>query len=422
MKGLYTNSNSKSDFVQNGLHASIQDGENIYIASAFFTEYDIIREFTDRNCHVRIVVRLGFPTSPKALRSLLNSKKIDARFYTSNSFHPKLYIFSDKVALVGSANLTKMAILTNQEVVLEVDSEDPRFSELTSLFSDYWDEAQVLTNESIEKYELIYNKNKEAISQVGKMDEDIHKEIGDVVFENIDRGKKKKNKESIFLDSYRKSYQESVSAFNYIQNEYKKYGRKVDESLIPLRIEIDSFFSFVRDVHATQETWREQPIGWGEKKKELVRALVNEWKHTKREHFEETIVNVNYPLISQVFESKESIDSITIEEIADVLVVLHSFHDRLRFYRGGLESLKTAFVKTNDVNKVKNSFTYLFFGEGDIIKRMSDLVFNSEYKLTEFGQSNVQELVGWVNGEDLPVVNGRTTKVLRYFGFDVRQL
>ncbi|OOI06655.1 hypothetical protein BIW16_03155 [Vibrio sp. OULL4] len=30
--------------------------------------------------------------------------------------------------------------------------------------------------------------------------------------------------------------------------------------------------------------------------------------------------------------------------------------------------------------------------------------------------------IGWINKENLPVINGRTTKVLRYFGFDVKQL
>jgi hypothetical protein len=43
-------------------------------------------------------------------------------------------------------------------------------------------------------------------------------------------------------------------------------------------------------------------------------------------------------------------------------------------------------------------------------------------KLEQFGTANVQELVGWDNKEDFPVINGRTTKVLRYFGLDVRQM
>jgi hypothetical protein len=84
--------------------------------------------------------------------------------------------------------------------------------------------------------------------------------------------------------------------------------------------------------------------------------------------------------------------------------------------------LKNTFIKNNDVKRVKESLSHLLYGKGEIIKRMADLIFNSDYKLNEFGQANVQELVGWINRENLPVINGRTTKVLRYFGFEVRQL
>ena len=46
---------------------------------------------------------------------------------------------------------------------------------------------------------------------------------------------------------------------------------------------------------------------------------------------------------------------------------------------------------------------------------MADLIYSPEYRLA-------QELVGWLNTQDLPVINGRTTKVLRYFGLNVQQL
>ena len=93
MQNLYTNRNSKKDFVQNGLYENVKEGMDIFIASAFFTEFDVISMLLEKNCHVRIVVRLGFPTSPSALEKLLNNNSIEARFYTSHSFHPKMYIF-----------------------------------------------------------------------------------------------------------------------------------------------------------------------------------------------------------------------------------------------------------------------------------------------------------------------------------------
>lgn len=49
------------------------------------------------------------------------------------------------------------------------------------------------------------------------------------------------------------------------------------------------------------------------------------------------------------------------------------------------------------------------------MKRLDNVIFNQKYKLNEFGQANAQEILGWVGSNDFPVINGRTTKILRYF-------
>lgn len=422
MQNLYTNRSSKKDFVQNGLYENVKDGMDVFIAAAFFTEFDIIQMLLEKECHVRIIVRLGFPTSPVALVKLLNNKNIEARFYTSHSFHPKMYIFGDKSVLVGSANLTRSAILTNQEVVIGLPSDDPRFDELTQLFSEYWGEAEVLSEDTIISYKSIYEKFKNAAQLVNELDSEVINTLGEKIFSNVDRGKKKTTKKSIFLDTYRKSYQESVSAFKKIEEEYSRKERKVSEDYIPLRLEIDSFFSFVRDCHAVQETWKQQSLGWDGSKKTALSSLIDEWLTTEWRHFEEQIVSENYPLIRRIFHSKESIQLASAKDIVDALCVLHSFHDRLRFHKGGLETLKAEFLASNNLDDIKNSLSHLLYGKGEVILRMSDCLFDDRYKLNEFGKANVQELIGWISKENLPVINSRTTKVLRYFGFDVRQL
>ncbi|HDZ0998810.1 TPA: alcohol dehydrogenase, partial [Klebsiella pneumoniae] len=383
---------------------------------------NVIDSLLEKGCHIRIIVRLGFPTSPFALEKLLSHKNVEARFFTNNSFHPKLYIFGDSSLLVGSANLTNAALLTNQEVMVSLNSEDHRFEELTSLFSNYWESANVLSKEAIKDYKNIYNKYSKLSSQIISLDNEVLDKIGDINYSNINRGKKHISQSSIFLESYRKSYQTSVYAFECIEEIYSSFQRKVPEEQIPLRLEIDSFFSFVRDCYATQETWLAQPLGWTDMQKSHLRTLVNEWLSTPWEHFEERIVPINYPLIYNVFKSPDSIEQSNAGEIVDALCVLHSFHDRLRFYKGGLDTLIEEFSTSNDISQIKKTITYLLYGKGDIIKRMSDCIYNDEFKLNAFGQSNVQELIGWINKENLPVINGRTTKVLRYFGFDVRQL
>ena len=422
MTDLYTNRNSRQDFVKHAFTHHIQNNMDIFIASAFFTEFNVIDSLLEKGCHIRIIVRLGFPTSPFALEKLLSHNNVEARFFTNNSFHPKLYIFGDSSLLVGSANLTNAALLTNQEVMVSLNSEDHRFEELTSLFSNYWESANVLSKEAIKDYKNIYNKYSKLSSQIISLDNEVLDKIGDINYSNINRGKKHISQSSIFLESYRKSYQTSVYAFECIEEIYSSFQRKVPEEQIPLRLEIDSFFSFVRDYYATQETWLAQPLGWTDMQKSHLRTLVNEWLSTPWEHFEERIVPINYPLIYNVFKSPDSIEQSNAGEIVDALCVLHSFHDRLRFYKGGLDTLIEEFSTSNDISQIKKTITYLLYGKGDIIKRMSDCIYNDEFKLNAFGQSNVQELIGWINKENLPVINGRTTKVLRYFGFDVRQL
>jgi hypothetical protein len=124
----------------------------------------------------------------------------------------------------------------------------------------------------------------------------------------------------------------------------------------------------------------------------------------------------------RVFASRDSLMSASDDDLFDALCTCHSFHDRLRFFDGGMPTWKKAFLAANPPKRVRESLAYLVFGEGDVIERMANMIYNEAYKLAEFGQSNVQELVGWRNKEELPVINGRTTKILRFFGSKVRQI
>lgn len=421
--GLYTNRRSRSDFIQNAITNLILKAKSVNIAVAFLTDTEVLEMLANQGCHVRIILRLGFPTSPNALEALLKIPNIEARFFSDRSFHPKLYIFGTSGALVGSANLTQAAMLTNQEIMIHIDAEDNIFSELVDLFTEYWAESQVLTKDIVEEYKRIYNRFNALPYGEYNLEKEIHKRIGKVVGFNIGRDKPKRSKKDIFIDDYTKTYQECVSAFNNIRKIYEDIGkRKVPESKIPLRLEIDSFISFVREKHAQKDSWKKTPLGFEEPQKNKIKELIDEWHQIQWPYFEETIVNITYPRLKNVFASEKSISNTNADEIFEALCTLHSFHDRLRFYPGGLETLKQEFLGKNDLKKIKESLIYLIFGKNDIIERMANLIFNPKYKLQVFGQANVQELIGWQNQEDLPVINGRTTKILRYFGFNIKQL
>lgn len=325
---LLTNRNSHGDFIRHALVSAGLEDEAVYIASAFFTDHGVLRDIAFKSNRVRLVVRLGFPTSPKALREALADKNVDVRFFTSPTFHPKLYIFGNRIAYVGSANLTGAAVISNQEILVAIPSDDPRFVDLATLFGEYWDQASVLNDTLLDAYRKVYDAHKRVDDQVSALDQAVIESLGDVRFENIDRGKVVKSKENIFVDGYRKVYQETVSAFQTIRDAYLAEGtRKVSEESLPLRLEIDSFFSFVRDHIATSEKWAETPIGWGSARQIDLQNALDQWHSTAWPHLELTIVGTNYPRLVKVFTSTNSIKSASDDELFDALLTLHSFHD-----------------------------------------------------------------------------------------------
>lgn len=423
MNRVFANRTQRRDFVMSEIETRGVAGCEVFIAVAFFTESEVVKRLLEKGCKVRMVVRLGFPTSPPAIEAVRSNPNLSLRVYTSMSFHPKLYIFGDDVALVGSANLTHSAITSNQEVVVAIAGDDERFAELAAIFQDYWDGADVPTDEMLRAYAQAYKRFVVHEDAADRLSRELATQLGNTAPANIERGEKRRSKQSLFLSNYRKTYQEALSAFDIVRRAYASTAyRKASEADIPLRLEIDSFISFVRDTETTGDSW-----GLGPYRSELeqigfVQELVEKWKGRKWKHFEDEIVGENYPRLMRVFASRESLMNAADDELFEALCTLHSFHDRLRFYDGGMPTWKRHFLATNKPLRVRESLTYLVFGEGNVIERMANMIYNDDYWLSEFGQSNVQELIGWRNREDLPVINGRTTKILRFFGSKVRQI
>ncbi|MFW9670334.1 hypothetical protein [Vibrio parahaemolyticus] len=48
---LYTNRTSKNDFIKHGIIQHVEDGMDLFIASAFFTESDVVDGLLAKGCH-----------------------------------------------------------------------------------------------------------------------------------------------------------------------------------------------------------------------------------------------------------------------------------------------------------------------------------------------------------------------------------
>lgn len=418
MEGLFTNNSAKQDFFSNALVGTPTEPCAVLVAVAFFTDPQPLIQLAERGYQIKMVVRLGYPTNPKALECLIHKPGILVRFVNDRTFHPKLYIFAEKCAIVGSSNLTYSALTVNQEVNVSISVDDPRYDELVSLFGEYWIQAKVLDKDQLRIYAAVFEKWQwEKSEEV--FEETLRSKQGRISIKNIERGLDDPNASSVFMEDYAKTYQEFLSAFRLVEGIYRKFPRKVPEEDLPLRIEIDQFFNYIREAKAPGETYNDRPILFGPELEGSIESAIKEWISDTANYLREKIVSVSFPTINRVMRSEEAIHSASIEDILEALSLVHSFHDRQRFFPGGHKSHKKAFVEQNDLEQIKHCFTYLLYGKVDYLQRMCACIFDPRFKLRHIGRSAVQELLGWVNKEDIPICNSRTLKALRWLGFSI---
>ncbi len=175
--------NSKESIFEEELKKNTNS--NIKIASAFFSNSGIIEYFLANNCKIEMIIRLNKGTSPKALRKIADQKNqnLKIRFFTSERFPPKFYIFNSNIAYIGSSNLTNNGLSENQEMNIKIE-ETETIEQLVSVFDAYWEQAEELTENDIKKFEKITEKNKPA--EKDSFSEEIKKEFGEKMYKEAD--------------------------------------------------------------------------------------------------------------------------------------------------------------------------------------------------------------------------------------------
>ena len=363
---LYTNTSGK-DSVRNAFHTHSQGVPELLIATPFFSYHEIFDDILRLNneCLIRMIVRLGPATSPESLHKIVDQKQCQIRYFTSSKFHSKLYIFGDKVILVGSANLTVAGFQSNREICIEISHDDERFDTLLKLYNSYWIQADVLTKQRLNEYSQLYKSTNNSSGEY-KFEKEIKKKFGDIFpKEGVQIDKKKVSKEKILLESYRRTYQEFLTAYKIVENIYKKDKRRQQpEEIVPLRIEIDQFFSFIREVYAKGDTWKTAPILGVAEQEKLIKEKLDVWFSQRWSYLDNTIPE-HAKKINQSLSSKSHIQNSTMEEIFQALDVCHSIHDRLRFFPGGHETLKKVFTSENELKQIQKVISYLLHGQDD---------------------------------------------------------
>lgn len=409
---LYTN--SKDTHLKNRLE-EICKNTTILVSVAFFSNIEFIKKALTNNCEIYLIVRLDFGTDPNALLQVenMNHPNIHMRYYDCRNFHPKFYIIDNVCAIVGSSNLTNSGLFSNLEVNIEISCENIIYEELKREYWIEWDHAGVLTKERIlrfkEKWE-IYNNKRPDSNRVFFSEKDR------ILTPNvIDDNKKGKKTESI--KRFERDYQLYISAFKKLTNIYTNVSQQRRyNNEIPLRIEIDRFLSWLRDKKYKGEEYLNTEKKEDTQLEKEVKYLKNEFVESKLNEYYNT-TNERYFEIKNKLGSREAILNQSKIELLDTLLLVNAIYDQLRFFPGGLETLKQEFLNKNDEIKIKNTLIYLLEGKENFIERIYNIVTPSIYKLDVLADSSVKELYGYINNENIPTCNLRMLHSMQWLGF-----
>ncbi|MCP1659883.1 phospholipase D-like domain-containing protein [Neisseria perflava] len=376
-----------------------------------------------------LVVRLGFPTSPKALYELLTGKyknKVLIRYFSSKSFHPKLYIFGNRKAVVGSANFTDSALNSNQEIVLEILSDEEIgnpdiFEDLKDVFNGYWDEAKPLDEATLKKYEAIFNQHSDVSKKISDFDIEVENKVGMHEFINNSKIKPSKTKDRLYYENLAKNYQICVQGVNQISEWYKEGGRVLSNEQLPLRLEVDAFINYVKDNYVGRVSDLKDGLSSNEEQiKFHIKSYKSECLFDGREKNKLNKRCQDYKELLSVLASGELIEKIELEKLVSSLLNLNAICTMVARFSGGKDKFIKEFIEQNDEAQIRKTINYVLYGADSVTERIYNAVHNEKYKLKKFKDSSVEELIGWVNQENLPIVNERVKKVLKFYGANIK--
>jgi hypothetical protein len=360
--------NSSSTTVRGAFQTYAAGTATIRLVSPFFSYADLIDDLAKSGRTVALIVRLGEATSPRDLRQALSNPNVKVRFYTSRKFHTKLYIFGDKCALIGSANLTESGLQSNREAVITVFPLMPEFDQLVGLFETYWAQAEVLNERKLDTYESLCRR-RPPDPGARPFQNELIASFGDTLpAEGVQTGGRRLSSDKLYLKDYERSYQEFLQAYREVEALYNEFGlRKTTE--VPLRIEVDQFFNFLRDKHCRGNDFEVALVQPAEVRRNTLNQLLQLWAADPWPYLGTTIVP-NYSRINDTMGSRTAIDNATHEDILHALEVCHAFKDQLRFHHGGTPTMRAEFLRDTTLSQLRKTFKMLLHGDEPIVMRM----------------------------------------------------
>lgn len=154
-----------------------------------------------------------------------------------------------------------------------------------------------------------------------------------------------------------------------------------------------------------EEFWENPSLLKNENKNSYLIQYLNLYKPLAKEHLEDLKYIQDSLKFFQGFKEKDKLATLEWEDIQKIGKHINAL--RMGIARG------RALGKPNGpIEKYRNSFTYLFYGEESIEKRIDTFLSDSHYALFGLGKSVVSEILGNVFPEELCFYNQRDIKAV----------
>lgn len=387
------------------------------------------------------------PVSTNILERFLNDKSLNRTCrLVPDIFHPKIIWWGGYGVYIGSANLTDRAWFDNIEIGMFLSHEEIVENDLEAELNLFFDEvhkkSHALTKEvydelcELEKAEY---QQKKAQERQRDLFEKRRKIPRLAPLQRITRKNAREKQKQIFL----KEWHDTLQILRNIADRVSDDNNRPEwiSSDTPKGVQADQFlhafyYNFVKEGNkALHHEFYE--INSRDPESAFVEKL-NWWKHTSAPPSEED-KHIDMSRIVKAKLAKDTINSLSEQDFIEVCRNVHALLDhslRVRnstlglpanYHTDQIERIKLlgAYIynqKSTTGMNVLNVLSHVLYGGsvGNVPERMWDAIDQAEYSISHFGVSSLGEIIGWTMPDIYPPRNGRTSKALRAFGYNVR--
>ena len=379
--------------------------DQIDIATAFFTESDLIKQWSETEIQVNLLVSLRPPTSYYSLKKLQSASNVEISFL-GDEFHSKFIIFYKDGyiigAIIGSSNFTSGGLEKNTET--NIYTEEPKILKgLEKHFDELIENSNLLQPTDLDNYELLYkNWQKRQKKENAELKR----------FKNKTTANRTKRNKKPRITKIAKQYFVYWGIVDEIRELVKDIAEK-EHPNIPSYLILDHFWHYIKAF------WhKENGITLTEKnQKQIIPKLFKDYIKWHREFDEDNYPNYMAKLSKEVYKvylSKQNIDNLTESQARQIFGGLHS--SNMPIQRFNADDL---FIAENGMPRIRKSLKYLIHSNDEMDLKIHNLIKNPEYKLKKLGNSGVQELNGWTKPKKYPIRNDKADDAVRILGYEL---